>query len=136
MHVELAVGVGQREHGLLDGGVGGLALRQDAPGNQRPVELLGGGVGPPGAKQRQVGEGPLETDAVEGALGRPERRRLEEQRAEDQVGLVADREGGGIATLYPTGPVQLPESFLGPAVPQQRDAEVVGGEAFQVFGAL
>ena len=72
VHVQPAVGIGQGQHGFLDGGIGGFALRQDAPGNQRPLELLCGDVGPPRAKQRLVGEGSLEANPVQGALRRPE----------------------------------------------------------------
>ncbi len=136
LHAQLAVREWQGEDGFLHRGVRGFALGEDAPRNQRPVELLRRSVGPARAKQRLVGERTLQTNPIQRALGRLERRRFEEQRAEHEVRLVDDRERGRVAALHLTCAVELLDGFLLPAVLQQRDAEVVGREALQVFRVL
>ena len=54
--------------------------------------------------------------------------RFEQHRAEHQVRLVADRVGSARRRRELPGPVELLDRLLRPAVLQQRDAEVVGGE--------
>jgi len=136
MHVELAIGIGKRQHGFLNGGVRGLTFREDAPGNEGSLEVLGRDVGPSCAKQRLVGIGALESHAIQGALGERELGRLEEQGAEDQVRLVPHRQGGAIAALHLPGPLQLHHGFRETLVPQKRDSQIVGRVAPQLTGAL
>ena len=61
---------------------------------------------------------------------------FDEQRAEHEVRLVANREHGFIAALDLPGAVELRERILAPIVLEQRDAEVVRREALEPFGAL
>ena len=136
MHAQPAVRVGQGQQGFLHGGVGGLSLGQDRPRDQRPLEVLRGSVGPPGAEQRLVGEGSLQANPVQGALRRPELGGLEQQRAEHQVRLVADRERGQVDAVDASGPVQVLEGLALAAVLEERDSQVVRRESRQLLRIL
>ena len=58
---------------------------------------------------------------------------LQEFVAEDQVRLVLDRQGGRTVAFELPGTVEVLAALLLFALPQQRDAEVVGGKAFQAL---
>jgi hypothetical protein len=65
VHGQPAVGVRQREHRVLHRRIGGLALGEHRPRDERALEVLGRGIGPAGAQERLVGERALESHPVE-----------------------------------------------------------------------
>ena len=136
VHVELAVRVRQREQAVLDGAVRRVALDEDAPGHDRALEALGRRVRPAGAEQRAGRERPLEAHAIERALGEVELRRVEQQRAEDEVGLVPDGARLARVPLDAAGAVELAHGLLGLVGTEKRDAQVVRREAGERLGAL
>jgi hypothetical protein len=136
VHVQAGIRMRQGEHRFLDRGVRRLARHQEAPRNERAVVVLGRRLGPSGPQQRLIRERPLEADAVERLLRALGVRRFEQHGAEHQVGLVADRLSGVVFGLEAPGLIQLFDRVVLPAVLQQRDAEVVRGEARQALIAL
>ncbi|MFP6623521.1 MAG: hypothetical protein VCC20_08600, partial [Myxococcota bacterium] len=81
MDIELAVRVRECEPGLLNRDVGRLSFGQQAPRDERALEVLGRGVSPAGAQQRLIRERPREAHAIERALCRIELFGLEAQGA-------------------------------------------------------
>jgi hypothetical protein len=136
VHVEFGIRVRYGEHRLLHGRVGRIALHEDVPGHQGAVVVAGVGLGPAGAQQRLVRERAFEPDAVERLARTLEVVRVEQQRAEHQVRLVADRLGRGVGRLDQAGLVELRDRGGLAPVLQQRDTEVVRREPRQVVRAL
>ena len=92
--VQVQAGVRMRhgEHGFLNRDIRRLTIRQDVPRNERAVVLLGRRLGPACPQQRLVRERSLEADAVQRLFRPLEVGRFEQDGAQHQVGLVADRE--------------------------------------------
>jgi hypothetical protein len=97
VHVQLSVREGQRQPGFLHGAVGGVAIDEQAPRNERSLVVARRSVGPTGAEQRLVRIRTVEAHAVERLLCAIEARCLEHHAAEHHVRLVADRVGSGVA---------------------------------------
>ena len=106
-------------------------------GTSARSKLLGGGVGPARAQQRLVGERPVQANAVERLLA-PARSRPTRTAACRARGWTCrgSRASAASSRLDLAGPVELLDRLRLLAVLQQRDAEVVGGEARQALRVL
>ena len=136
VHVQLPIRKGQSEPRFLHGAVGGVAIDQDAPRNERSLVFAGGSVGPSGAEQRLVRIGTVEPHAIERLLRAIEAGGLEHHPAEHHVRLVADRCGRRIAARDLARLLELLQGLGRVTCLQERYAKVVGGEASQALRAL
>jgi hypothetical protein len=134
--VQARIGGRQREQRLLDRRVGRLAIGEHAPRHERPLVLLGRRLREAGAQQRLVRERPLEAHPVERALRLVESGRLEEERAQHEVRLVANREARVVRRGELARRVELPDRLVGVPLLEEGDAEVVRDESREARVAL
>jgi hypothetical protein len=131
VHVQLAVGIGNGEHASCTAASVTSRLpgcsRAPGPFRKRPRRH------PPTRSPATPGWKTGRSNAPGRAPAWPSRRFVFFQQlgAQDQVRFVLDRQGGAVIAADLAGTVEILAPLLLQAVPQQRDAEVIGAEAFQ-----
>src|SRR5690606_2675449 len=99
-----------------------LALDEHAPRHDGALEARVGGRRPAGSEQRGARERPFEAYPVEVACRIGVATGVDEQRAENEVRLVANREHGLVARADLAGRCELLQRILAAAVLEQRNA--------------
>ena len=125
MHVQFAVGIRQCEHGFLGGPVGYFTIGQDFPRDHSPVDALDGHICPTRTQQCLIGKRTVEADAIQERNSLCVLAILEKNRTQHEIGLVPDRQFGGIVGGYLASPLQLLQCRLPLIVLQVGNAQIV-----------
>jgi len=136
MDVQFSVGIRHGEQGLLNGWIGDLALRQDAPGDECPLIQTLRRICPPRTQKGPIGERSGEAHPFEDQPGFFSGIFIQQLVAEDQVRLVLDGQRGRCIARDLAATVQRFTAILLLSFLDRRDPEVVAGKPFQLLDLL